>query len=160
MVFFKWGGILYLTNMYVFLSYSRAWYKRSAIRPSFRLLIRFSSVNNSVEVHFSVAVIVGSMKPCIVIVIGTLFKHKPWPYAINIQFMLHWLQQYLLRVVVIAASIKHCIESVFKSHSSSKHYDPVPLTYISRSNNFIKIYVVQKLYFESRNEVHFSAAKL
>ena len=65
-------------------------------------------VESRIKVQFSVAVIVVSMKPCIVIVLDTLF---------------------------------------------STHHDPVPLTYISYSNRFVKI-----LRVKSRIEVHLSAA--
>ena len=41
----------------------------------FHLSISPSTIH--VEVFFSAAVIAGSMKPCIVIVLDTLFKHTP-----------------------------------------------------------------------------------
>ena len=45
------------------------------------------------------------------------------------------------------------------THSSSRHLDPVPLTLISRSSDFVNILRrVWKIYVESRNKVHFSAA--
>ena len=55
------------------------------------------------------------------------------------------------------------------AHSSSTHHDSVPLTYVSRSSDFVKFYVVKfyvvkfyvvskKIYVESRNKVHISAA--
>ena len=45
------------------------------------------------------------------------------------------------------------------THSSSRHLDPVPLTFISRSSDFVNILRrVWKIYVESRNKVHFSAA--
>ena len=43
------------------------------------------------KVHFSAAVIAGSMKPCIVIVLDTLNNHLLWHGALDLHFMLHWL---------------------------------------------------------------------
>ena len=41
----------------------------------------------------------------------------------------------------------------------SKHLDPVNLTFISRSTDFVNILCrAKKIYVESRNEVNFSAA--
>ena len=52
---------------------------------------------------------------------------------------------------VIAVNMKPCtvivLDALFK-----KHHDLVPLTYLSCSTDFVKIYV------KSRNKVHFSVA--
>ena len=42
-----------------------------------------------VEVLFSSAVIAGSMKTCIVIVLDILFKHAPLPGTLDLHFTLH-----------------------------------------------------------------------
>ena len=81
-------------------AYSRVRYRSSTyrpfIRPSIRLFVHsfiHSLVLHHVDVLFSAAVIAGSMKSCIVIVLDTLFKHAPWPSALDLHFTLHWLCQ-------------------------------------------------------------------
>ena len=50
------------------------------VRPSFRP----STIH--VKVLYSGAVIAGSMKPCIVITLGTLFKQAPWPGVLDLYY--------------------------------------------------------------------------
>ena len=45
------------------------------------------------KVNFFAAVLAVRMKPCIVIVLDTLFKKAPWPGALDLDFTLHWLCQ-------------------------------------------------------------------
>ena len=40
---------------------------------------------------FSASVIAMSVKPCMVIVLDIPFKHAPWPSALDLYFMVHWL---------------------------------------------------------------------
>ena len=78
-------------------AYSKVRYRGSNFRPFVRSFVRSSvrpSVNNLCQGAYSVAVIAGSMKPCIVITLDTHFKKAP---------------------------------------------DPVPMTLISRSTDFVKI---------------------
>ena len=48
-----------------------------SVRPFVRSFVRPSSVHNLCQGAFSVAVIAGSMKPCIVITFDTHFKKAP-----------------------------------------------------------------------------------
>ena len=78
------------------LSYSNVRYRGSTFRPFVRSFSRSSvrpSVHNSCQGAYSIAVIAGSMKPCIVITLDTLFKQAPWPSALDLDFTLHWLCQ-------------------------------------------------------------------
>ena len=76
-------------------AYSKVGYRGSTFRPfvqsSVCLSVRPSTIH--VKVLYSVAVIAGSMKPCIVITLDTLFKQAPWPGALDLHFTLHWLCQ-------------------------------------------------------------------
>ena len=75
-------------------------------------------VNFYVEVcFFSASVIAVSVKACIVIVLDMPFKHAPWPGALDLYFMVHWLSYFLRRSLVfsapvIAASVKLYILNV------------------------------------------------
>ena len=91
-------------NFVIFIAptYSKVRYRGSTFRPSVRPSVRSfvrtfvrPSVHNLCQGAYSVAVIAGSMKPCIVITLDI--------------------------------------------HTSSRHLDPVPLTLISRSTDFVKI---------------------
>ena len=42
-------------------------------------------------VHFSLAVIAASFKPCIEIDLSILFEHTLWPSNLDLLFTLHWL---------------------------------------------------------------------
>ena len=64
------------------------------VQLSVRSFVRSSvcpSVHNLCQGAYSVAVIAGSMKPCIVITLDTHFKKAPWPSALDLDFTLHWL---------------------------------------------------------------------
>ena len=81
-------------------AYSKVRYRGSTFRPFVRSCVRSSvrlsvrpSVHNSCQGAYSVAVIAGSMKPCIVTTLDTLFKQAPWPSALDLDFTLHWLCQ-------------------------------------------------------------------
>ena len=57
-------------------AYSKVRYRGSTLRPFVRSFVR-PSVNNLCQGAYSVAVIAGSMKPCIVITLDTHFKKAP-----------------------------------------------------------------------------------
>ena len=57
-------------------AYSKVRYKGSTFRPFVRSFVR-PSVHNLCQGAYSVAVIAGSMKPCIVITLDTHFKKAP-----------------------------------------------------------------------------------
>ena len=109
--------------------------------------------------HFSVAVIAGIMKPCIVVFLHTLFKqhHDPVPMTyisrstdfVKIDAKSGTIVHF--SVAVIAGIMKPCIV-VFLHTLFKQHHDPVPMTYISRSTDFVKIDA------KSGTIVHFSVA--
>ena len=98
-----------------------------------------SSLELRNKVHFSAAVVAASIKPCIVIVLDTLFKHTPLTGALDLHLTLYWLCKILFQV--------------YLAHTM------VTLTYILPFTDFVKFNVEsRKCYVHSRNKVHFSAA--
>ena len=95
-----------------------------------------------------------------VIFIDTLYNHPPWPGALDLHFMLHRLwQKKILSLEIKCISLQQWYLGVWYLdyllpliHSTTTHHDLVPVTDISCSTDFVKIYV------ESRNKVQFSAA--
>ena len=69
------------------------------------------------KVHFSAAVVAVKMKPCIVIVLDTLFKQAPSPGAFDLHFTLHDFVKFLgksrnkvhFSATVVAVGMKACI---------------------------------------------------
>ena len=76
--------------MLVFIApaYSKVRYRGSTFRSFVRSFVR-PSVHNLCQGAYSVAVIAGSMKPCIVITLDTHFKKAPWSSALDLDFMVH-----------------------------------------------------------------------
>ena len=66
------------TRVFIFIApaYSKVRYRGSTFCPFVRSFIR-PSVHNLCQGAYSVAVIAGSMKPCIVITLDTHFKKAP-----------------------------------------------------------------------------------
>ena len=65
---------------------------RSSVRSFARSFVSSfvrPSVHNLCQGAYSVAVIAGSMKPCIVITLDTHFKKAPCPSALDLDFTLH-----------------------------------------------------------------------
>ena len=61
--------------------------------PTFHAPLTLSKfyVKSRNKVHFSAAVISGSILPCIVIIFDSLNNHALWPGALDLHCMLHWL---------------------------------------------------------------------
>ena len=79
-------NLLHLKQIGFFIApaYSKVRYRGSTFRPFVRSFVRSSvrpsvrpSVHNLCQGSYSVAVIAGSMKPCIVITLDTHFKKAP-----------------------------------------------------------------------------------
>ena len=69
-----------LTSIFIAPAYSKVRYRGSTFRPFVRPFVSSSirlSVHNLCQGAYSVAVIAGSMKPCIVITLDTHFKKAP-----------------------------------------------------------------------------------
>ena len=72
--------------------------------------------------HFSVAMIRASVKPCTVNVLSLPFQHAPWPSALNLQPALQWLCHNIPSTLdrfkvffsntMIPVCVKHCIVNV------------------------------------------------
>ena len=72
-----YGEILKKIHMiFIAPAYSKVRYRGSTFRPFVRSFVR-PSVHNLCQGAYSVAVIAGSMKPCIVITLDTHFKKAP-----------------------------------------------------------------------------------
>ena len=87
----------FLISVFIASAYSKVGYRGSTFCPSVCSFVR-SSVRPSTihaKVLYTGAVIGEIMKPCIVITLDTLFKQAPWPDALDLPFMLHWLCQNL-----------------------------------------------------------------
>ena len=63
-------------TIFIASAYSKVRYRGSTFRPFVRPSVR-PSVHNLCQGAYSVAVIAGSMKPCIVITLDTHFKKAP-----------------------------------------------------------------------------------
>ena len=67
---------MYMYTYFIGPAYSKVRYRGSTFRPFVRPFVR-PSVHNLCQGAYSVAVIAGSMKPCIVITLDTHFKKAP-----------------------------------------------------------------------------------
>ena len=66
----------YIFQVFIAPAYSKVRYRGSTFRPFVRPSVR-PSLHNLCQGAYSVAVIAGSMKPCIVITLDTHFKNTP-----------------------------------------------------------------------------------
>ena len=106
------------------------------------------------------------MKPCKVFVLDTLFKQAPWPGALDLHFMLHWLCQYFasslenLRRVQKRSSFLcssgSCEDGTLHSNCPWHTLHAGTLTWCP-SSSFHAPLTLSNFCFESRNKVHFSA---
>ena len=69
------------------------------------------------KVHFSAALIAGSTKPCIVILLDTLNNHAPWPGALDRHFTLHRLCKNFTSSLEIKCISPHQNETLHSNHS-------------------------------------------
>ena len=84
-------------------------------RSNFPPFVRLSTiyVESSINVYFSEAVIAGSVKPCVTIVLDILFKHALWTGALDLDFVLEWLcHDFMSSIIHVESYIIHFESSI------------------------------------------------